>query len=80
MLENVYEGLNARSNVYLSKVYFCEMFPNCVSSKLYSLPTRNVNHNTEALNFHNSQLSTMISIIKTSKKTASEMHVALLIS
>ena len=34
MLENVYEGLNVRSKVYLSKVYFCEMFPTCVSSKL----------------------------------------------
>ena len=29
MLKNVYEGLNARS-----KVYFCEMYPTCVSSKL----------------------------------------------
>ena len=34
MLENVYEGLNARSKVYLSKVHFCEMYPTCVSSKL----------------------------------------------
>ena len=34
MLENVYEGLNARSEVYFSKVYFCEMYPTCVSSKL----------------------------------------------
>ena len=24
--ENEYEGLNARSKVYLSKVYFCEMY------------------------------------------------------
>ena len=29
MLENVYEGLNARSTVY-----FCEMYPTCVSSEL----------------------------------------------
>ena len=34
MLENVYEGLNARSEVYLSKEYFCEMYPTCMSSKL----------------------------------------------
>ena len=34
MLENVYEGLNARPKVYLSKKYFCEMYPTCVSSKL----------------------------------------------
>ena len=34
MLENVYEGLNARPEVYLSKEYFCEMYPTCVSSKL----------------------------------------------
>ena len=34
MLENVYEGLDARSIVYLSKVYFCEMYMTCVSSKL----------------------------------------------
>ena len=31
---NVYEGSNARSEVYLSKEYFCEMYPTCVSSKL----------------------------------------------
>ena len=37
MLENVYEGLNARSEVYLSKEYFCEMYPTCVSSKLCDL-------------------------------------------
>ena len=35
MLENVYEGLNARPKVYLSKEYFCEMYPTCMSSKLY---------------------------------------------
>ena len=34
MLENVYEGLNARPKVYLSKEYFCKMYPTCVSSKL----------------------------------------------
>ena len=34
LLENVYEGLNARSKVYLSKVCFCKMYPICVSSKL----------------------------------------------
>ena len=34
MLENVYEGLNARPKVYLSKEYFCEMYLACVSSKL----------------------------------------------
>ena len=34
MLKNVYEGLNACSKVYSSKVYFCEMYPSCVSSKL----------------------------------------------
>ena len=39
MLENVYEGLNARkciwrlkAKVYLSKEYFCKMYPTCVSS------------------------------------------------
>ena len=34
MLEIVYEGLNDRSEVYLSKVYFCKMYPTCESSKL----------------------------------------------
>ena len=34
MLKNVYGGLNARSKVYLSKVYFCKMYPTCMSSKL----------------------------------------------
>ena len=34
MLKDVYEGLNARSEVYLSKEYFYEMYPTCVSSKL----------------------------------------------
>ena len=34
MLENVYEGLNARSEVYLSKDYFYKMYSTCVSSKL----------------------------------------------
>ena len=29
-----YEGLNVPSEVYLSKQYFCEMYPTCVSSKL----------------------------------------------
>ena len=33
-VKNVYEGLNARSKVYLSKEYFFKMYPNCVSSKL----------------------------------------------
>ena len=32
MLKNVYEGLNARPKVYLSKEYFREMYPTCVSS------------------------------------------------
>ena len=34
MLKNVYEGLNAPPKVYLSKEYFCKMYPTCVSSKL----------------------------------------------
>ena len=34
MLENVNEGLNARSEMYLSKEYFCKMYPTCVSSRL----------------------------------------------
>ena len=34
MLENIYEGENALSEVYLSKEYFCEMYQTCVSSKL----------------------------------------------
>ena len=34
MLKSAYEGLNARPKVYLSKEYFCEMYPSCVSSKL----------------------------------------------
>ena len=34
MLKSAYEGLNTRPKVYLSKEYFCEMYPTCVSSKL----------------------------------------------
>ena len=34
MLKNLYEGLNARSEVYLSKEYFCEMYRTCPFSKL----------------------------------------------
>ena len=34
MLENVYEGLNDCSEVYLSTEYFGKMYPTCVSSKL----------------------------------------------
>ena len=34
MLKSAYEGLNARPKVYLSKEYFCEMYPTFVSSKL----------------------------------------------
>ena len=34
MLENVYEGLNARPKVYLLKECFYKMYPTCVSSKL----------------------------------------------
>ena len=34
MLKSAYEGLNARPKVYLSKEYFCEMYPTCVSYKL----------------------------------------------
>ena len=34
MLKHVYEGLNARSREYVSKVYFCKMNLTCVSSKL----------------------------------------------
>ena len=34
MLENIYEGLNPRSEVYLSNDYFCKMYPTYVSSKL----------------------------------------------
>ena len=34
MLEHVYEGLNARSQVYLSKEYFCKMYTTCVTLKL----------------------------------------------
>ena len=34
MLKCAYEGLNARPKVYLSKEYFCEMYPTFVSSKL----------------------------------------------
>ena len=37
MLKNVYEGLNACSEVFLSKEYFCEMYPTFVSSKLCEL-------------------------------------------
>ena len=33
ILENAYEGLNAPFEVYLSKEYFCEIYPACVSSK-----------------------------------------------
>ena len=34
MLKSAYAGLNARPKVYLSKEYFCKMYPTCVSSKL----------------------------------------------
>ena len=34
MQKNVYEGLNARPKVYLSKEYFYEIYPTCVSSEL----------------------------------------------
>ena len=34
MIKSAYEGLNARPKVYLSKEYFCEMYPTWVSSKL----------------------------------------------
>ena len=34
MIKNLYEGLNARPKVYLSKEYFCKIYPTCVSSKL----------------------------------------------
>ena len=47
MLENLYEGSNAKKCVWRlkcshkytldNKVYFCEMYPTCVSSKLYKL-------------------------------------------
>ena len=40
MLKNVYEGLNARPKVYLSKEYFCKMYPTCVSSKLFEFIQR----------------------------------------
>ena len=33
-MSNVYEGLNARSEVHLSKEYFCKMYPTCVAFKL----------------------------------------------
>ena len=33
-VKNVYEGLNACFEVYLSKEYFCKMYPTCVSSKI----------------------------------------------
>ena len=36
MLENVFEGLNAPSKVYLPKVYFCKTYPSCVSSKSFA--------------------------------------------
>ena len=32
IVKNVYGGLNARSQVYLSKEYFCKMYPTCVPS------------------------------------------------
>ena len=46
MIENVYEGLNARPDVfvYLSKKYFCEMYPTCVSFKLCELFTQEPPH------------------------------------
>ena len=34
MRENVYGDLNARSKVYLSKEYFCKIYPTCMSSTL----------------------------------------------
>ena len=41
-VKNVYEGLNACSEVYSSKEYFCKMYPTFVSSKLRELivPTK----------------------------------------
>ena len=44
MLENVYEGLNARPKMYLSKEYFCEMYPTCMSSKLCEFIEEEVYH------------------------------------
>ena len=50
----MYEGLNARSKVYLSKVYlskvyFCKMYPACVSSKLCKfIFTRGCPYNTDS--------------------------------
>ena len=35
MFENVHKGLNARSEVYLSKEYFCEMYATYVSFKRF---------------------------------------------
>ena len=37
MIKNVYEDFNATPKVYLSKEYFCEMYPTYVSSKLCEL-------------------------------------------
>ena len=36
MIVNVYEGLNARSEVYLSKEYFGEMYLTCVSTRSFA--------------------------------------------
>ena len=43
MLKSAYEGLNARPKVYLSKEYFCKMYPTCVSSKLCEFFNRRAN-------------------------------------
>ena len=43
MLKSAYEGLNARPKVYLSKEYFCEMYPTCVSSKLCEFILTDIN-------------------------------------
>ena len=54
MLKSAYEGLNARPKVYLSKEYFCEMYPTCVSSKLCEFIPYLKHHNS--FNFRGVQI------------------------
>ena len=44
MFENIYEGLNVRPKVYLSKEYFCEMYLTYVSSAILRGPTEDIIH------------------------------------
>ena len=52
MPENVYEGLNARPKVYLSKEYYCKMYPTCMSSKLCEFISFGTHHQSDEDTWH----------------------------